>query len=68
MTSPFSYFIVIYTDTHQLLVEAVPKLTHKKLYNFAALFVGQGRNADAEIAEAFLQFSNKMGEDFSRQQ
>ncbi|KAI7906309.1 uncharacterized protein BX663DRAFT_557996 [Cokeromyces recurvatus] len=34
--------------------EAIPKLTHKKLYNFAALFVGQGKNADTEIAEAFL--------------
>ncbi|KAI7907798.1 uncharacterized protein BX663DRAFT_11311 [Cokeromyces recurvatus] len=68
MTSPFSYFIVIYADTHQLLVEAVPKLTHKKLYNFDALFVGQGKNTDAEIPKAFLQFSNKMGEDFNRQQ
>ncbi|KAI7905117.1 uncharacterized protein BX663DRAFT_559339 [Cokeromyces recurvatus] len=56
MTSPFSYFIVIYADTHQLLVEDVPKLTHKKLYNFAALFVGQGKNTDTEITEAFLQF------------
>ncbi|KAI7905373.1 uncharacterized protein BX663DRAFT_549382 [Cokeromyces recurvatus] len=40
MTSPFSYFIVIYA----------------------------GKNADTEIAEAFLKFSNDMGEDFNRQQ
>ncbi|KAI7900089.1 uncharacterized protein BX663DRAFT_488583 [Cokeromyces recurvatus] len=58
----------IYADTHQLLVKAVPKLTHKKLYNFAALFVGQEKNADAEITEAFLQFSNEIEEDFNRQQ
>ncbi|KAI9473805.1 MAG: hypothetical protein EXX96DRAFT_610687 [Benjaminiella poitrasii] len=48
--------------------EAVPKLTHKKLYNFAALFVGQGKHADTDIREAFLQFSNDMGEDFNRKQ
>lgn len=48
--------------------EAVPKLTHKRLYNFAALFVGQGKNADADIREAFTEFATAMGEDFNRQQ
>ncbi|EPB83449.1 hypothetical protein HMPREF1544_09777 [Mucor circinelloides 1006PhL] len=48
--------------------EAVPKLTHKRLYNFVALFVGQGKNADADIREAFTEFATAMGEDFNRQQ
>ncbi|CEP10621.1 hypothetical protein [Parasitella parasitica] len=48
--------------------EAVPKLTHKRLYSFAALFVGQGKNADADISEAFTEFATAMGEDFNRQQ
>ncbi|KAI8645950.1 hypothetical protein BD408DRAFT_429113 [Parasitella parasitica] len=47
--------------------EPIPKLTHKKLYNVAALFVGQGKKADADIYEAFLEFTDPMGEDFNRE-
>ncbi|KAG2177978.1 hypothetical protein INT43_003231, partial [Umbelopsis isabellina] len=45
--------------------EAVSRLTHKRLYNFAALFVGQGEKTDANITEVFLQFRNDMGETFT---
>lgn len=47
--------------------EAIEKLTHKRLYNFAALFVGQGKKAEVEISEAFRAFTTTMGETFNRQ-